>query len=208
MEVSPVEFFEGELSMNQISRKWMADEVEFLKQNYLTMSDKEIGNVLSRTRAAIERKRAKLKLEKNEKLTIDAVDIKEILTSKLTYQEIAEKGITRINSKGTSLEQKLETILKDLGVNYKKQVILGSEFNFKADFVIGKVVLEAHGDYWHGNPILFPIPNEMQKLSIEKDQLKKRYFEELGYKVYEIWELDVNTNFPDVKRKIARLLGN
>ena len=72
-------------------------------------------------------------------------------------------GISRMNSKDTSLEQKIETILKDLGIKYKKQVILGSEFNFKADFVIEKIVIEAQGDYWHGNPILGPIPNEMQK---------------------------------------------
>ena len=43
---------------------------------------------------------------------------------------------------------------------------------------------------------------------IIKDQLKKRYFEELGYKVYEIWEYDVKADFPKVKRNIARLLGN
>lgn len=361
--------------MNQISRKWTDDEVDFLINNYLTMTDQELGKCLSRTKDAIERKRAQLKLKKNEKLHLDHLIIKEILSSKLTYQEIAEKyqitseqargifrkynskdyvaktklwsaeeedfliknykfkgdetianildrspssilkkrlklglnrkdfhilenppdkhwtedeseflirnideltyeeislklnrsvraimirasrlglitngskwskkeddvlreyskktieeiafmldrspkaikhrmnklGISRMNSKDTSLEQKIETILSDLGISYKKQVVLGSEFNFKADFVTGKIVFEAQGDYWHGNPILYPVPNEMQKLAIEKDLLKKRYFEELGYKVYEIWEHDVKIDFLNVKRKIARLLGN
>lgn len=169
------------------------------------MTDQEIGDYLSRTKEAIERKRANLKLKKNKRLTLDPIKIKEILSSKLTYHEIAEK---RKNTKDTSLEQKIEGILKNLGTKYKKQIILGSEFNFKADFVIGKIVIEANGDYWHGNPFLYPTPNEMQKLAIEKDQIKKRYFEELGYKVYEIWEFDVKTDFPQVKRKIARLLGN
>jgi G:T-mismatch repair DNA endonuclease (very short patch repair protein) len=361
--------------MNRISKKWNADEIKFLISNYLTMTDQEIGDYLSRTKDAIERKRARLKLKKNDKLSLDPLKINEILSSKLTYQEIADKyhityeqsrnifrkydskgyiaktklwsieeedylinnyktigdqtiaivigrtpsavlkkrvklglhrndfhivenppimhwteeeteflvsnidvltyeeisiklkrsikaimirasrlglftkgskwsqkedevlrqysrktieeiafmlerspkaikhrlnklGITRMNSKDTSLEQKIETILKDLEINYMKQVILGSEFNFKADFVIGKIVIEAQGDFWHGNPILYPIPNQMQKFAIEKDLLKKNYFEELGYKVYEIWEYDVNSDFLNVKRKIARLLGN
>ncbi len=68
--------------------------------------------------------------------------------------------------------------------------------------------MEAHGDYWHGNPLLFPNPNQMQLYAIEKDRLKRSYFEELGYKVYEIWEYDVNIDFPRVKKRIARLLGN
>ncbi|MBS4211810.1 hypothetical protein [Neobacillus rhizophilus] len=361
--------------MTHISRKWTDDEIDFLINNFLTMTDQEIGNYLSRTKDAIERKRAKLKLNKNEKLCLDQSTIKEILSSKLTYQEIAERyhitreqarniyrkydpkgyvaktklwsneeevfliknyltmgdesiacilerspssilkkrlklglhrndfhivenppdkywteeeieflvsnidmltyeeisqklkrsvkavmikasklglvtngskwsekedsllmqysrktieeiafildrspkaikhrlnklGIARKSGQDTSLEQKVEKIIKDLGVKYLKQVFLGSDFNFKADFVIGTIVIEANGDYWHGNPILYPIPNEMQKLAIEKDLIKKRYFEELGYKVYEIWEYDVNTDFPKVKRKIARLLGN
>lgn len=361
--------------MTQISKRWTKNELDFLFENYLTMTDQEIGFHLSRTKNAIERKRAQLKLKKNEKLRLDLLEIKEIISSKLTYQEISQKyhitseqarsifrkynpkgyvamtklwttkeeefliknfntcgdetiaialgrtpssvlkkrvklglhrkdfhiienqpdrhwtedeteflvcnideltyeeisfklgrsvkavmirssrlglitngskwshkedevlkqysrktieeiafmldrspkaikhrlnklGITRMQIKDTSLEQKVEIILKDLGKKYKKQVVLGSEFNFKADFVIGKIVLEAQGDYWHGNPILFPNPNEMQKLAIEKDQLKKSYFEELGYKVFEIWEYDVITDFPKVKRNIARLLGN
>lgn len=127
---------------------------------------------------------------------------------KAIKHRLKKLGITRMNTKDTSLEKKIESILKDLRVKYFKQIILGSEFNFKADFVIGKIVIEANGDYWHGNPLLYPIPNEMQKLAIEKDKIKKKYFAELGYRVYEIWEYDVKNDFPNVKRKIARLLGD
>lgn len=356
-------------------RKWTDKEVEFLIKNYLTMTDKELGDSLSRTKDAVERKRSALKLIKNERINLSSTEITEILSSKLSYQEIAEKyhitydqargifrrnnpeayalqtkfwspkeedfliknyktmgdesiakmlgrtassilkkrlklglnrkdfhivenppdkhwtekeieflvcnideltyeeisgnlgrtvksvmikasrmglitngskwsqkedevlsqyskrpiveiafmldrspkaikhrlkkiGVTRLNCKDTSLEQKVETILKDLGIQYKKQIVLGPDFNFKADFVIEKIVIEAQGDYWHGNPILFPTPNEMQKLAIEKDLLKKKYFEELGYKVFEIWEYEIENDFPKVKRRIARLLGN
>ena len=77
--------------MTQISKRWTTNEVDFLTSNYLTMSDQEMGNYLSRTKNAIERKRAKLKLKKNEKLDLNLIIIEEILSSKLTYQEIAEK---------------------------------------------------------------------------------------------------------------------
>lgn len=360
--------------MTQI-RKWTQEEEEFLYENYLTMTDQEIGDILTRTKDAIERKRAHLNLKKRERLNLDLEIIKEILASKLTYLEVAQKygitreqarsifrkyspdsyiaktiqwtpeeeeyliknyttegdktigevlgrsassilkkriqlglfrkdyhivdnppdkhwteeedeylvdsidkltyeeigsklnrtikavmvrasrlglvtngskwseredevllkyskhpieeiafmlerspkaikhrlsklGIERQTHKDTSLEKKIENVLKDLGVKYNKQIVLGPSFNYKADFVIGKIVFEANGDYWHGNPILFPNPNEMQKLAIKKDSIKRAYFEELGYKVYEIWEHDVNTDFPKVKRWIARLLGN
>lgn len=40
-------------------------------------------------------------------------------------------------------------------------------------------------------------------------QIQKNWtFQELGYQVYEIWEHEVNTDFPKIKQKIARLLGN
>ena len=361
--------------MPRFQKNWTKEEIEYLEKNYQVKTDKEIAIHLGRTRDAIERKRSKLGLNKNKKLNLSDHDIEDILLSKLTYQEIAQKyGISREQARSifrkrkskayvasvklwtqeeenylkenyktmgdftiatqlkrtpasilkkrvqlgllrkefhiveqipdrywsdeeveflvgnidfltyhdiadhlgrslhavmvkaskmglitngskwsfkedsillefsnhsieelafllersqkaikhrlnklkirrnkhhnTSLERKIESILEDLKVDYKKQIILGSEFNFKADFVIGKIVIEAHGDYWHGNPLFYPIPNRMQKLAIEKDKIKRNYFQELGYLVYEIWEQEVNSDFPKIKQKLARLLGN
>lgn len=56
--------------MDQISRRWTEDEVNFLSQNYLSMSDQELGDCLKRTKDAIERKRARLKLKKMKSLIL------------------------------------------------------------------------------------------------------------------------------------------
>ncbi|XP_053390294.1 uncharacterized protein LOC128553199 [Mercenaria mercenaria] len=56
-----------------------------------------------------------------------------------------------------------------------------------------KVVLEFHGDFWHGNPKLYSSStvNPVNKLTVELYQntlTKQKYIEEIGYTYVSIWE--------------------
>lgn len=261
------------------NKRWSLEEDRFLLENYNSMSDSKIGEHLNRTTVSVLKRRKRLDLIRESRI-IDNPSEKtwsdeEIMflcsnIDKLSYDEISKKinrsiravmvkasklGIVsdgskwsenedkvllsnlhrtkyelsfllnrtpkaiqhRCNGLGvklgsvrkeTELEIKIENILKDLKVEYNTQVVLGSHFNYRADFVIGDIVIEAHGDYWHGNPVLYSSPNKMQSLMIERDALKKSYFESLGYEVFVVWEMEVNNNYLLVKESIARLLGN
>lgn len=98
----------------------------------------------------------------------------------------------------TSIERKVETKLKDLGVtDFNFSQILNRKYQY--DFRIGKnILLEVHGDYWHGNPKKYgessglkPL-NEQQKNKITQDKIKEQYAKENGWKLFVIWEEEIN----------------
>jgi hypothetical protein len=179
---------------------WADEEINFLIENHTKLTYSEISNVLHRTIRAVMIKSSRLGIigegskwspREDELLyrysSRSLAELAYLLNRSVRAikHRISFLGIDKKVS-STGLELKIEDLIKNLNVGYKTQVILGPDFNFRADFVVDKIVIEAHGDYWHGNPIRYPCPNEMQKLAIEKDQLKKSYFEELGFTVYEI----------------------
>jgi len=203
---------------------WSEEEIEFLVQNIDVLTYCEIAETLNRSLKAVSIKASKLGLCLNGSKWSEKED--RILKNyrKKSKEELSfllnrsPKAIVhranylqiKIGDKKhkTELERKIERMLKELNIDFKTQRVLGREFNYCADFVIDNIVLEAHGDYWHGNPMFYSTPNEMQELAILKDEIKKSYFEDLGYKVYEIWESEVNQNPFKVKEFIARLVRN
>lgn len=120
-----------------------------------------------------------------------------------------EKGEYKINNKFTSIriskaEKEIEKYLTSLHVNFKSQYIFDNS-NFIYDFYLPdhKVVIEYNGDFWHANPKKFKstdvlkFPRKQIKIASEiwaKDFIKKKKAEELGFKVFYIWENDYNKN--------------
>jgi very-short-patch-repair endonuclease len=64
------------------------------------------------------------------------------------------------------------------GLVYKHSSKLGK---FVPDFIVGEVVIEVDGDYWHNLPGMF-----------ERDAMKDAYYQDRGYRVIRIWEHEVN----------------
>jgi len=95
----------------------------------------------------------------------------------------------------TKIEKIIRSKLELLGVNFKYNFILDGRFQY--DFLIyPNIILEVQGDYWHGNPKIYgknkrPL-NERQLFKIKRDKLKKKYSVEKGYKIFYIWESDIN----------------
>lgn len=63
---------------------------------------------------------------------------------------------------------------------------------------------EVQGDYFHCNPYIYEDgpKDEVQIKHIIRDYYKKCYFLSKGYKIIEIWELEINQNLENVKNKI------
>jgi G:T-mismatch repair DNA endonuclease (very short patch repair protein) len=104
-------------------------------------------------------------------------------------------GVSSVNKKPkkTKIEKTTEKKLQELGINFKYNFILENKAQY--DFIINdKILLEVHGDFWHGNPILYERLTERQEYKRQRDIEKKKLAEEYGYKYIVIWESQIKQN--------------
>ena len=89
----------------------------------------------------------------------------------------------------TDIEIILENVLISAGINYSKQI------NIKnisvADFIIGKVLVFADGDYWHN------LPGRAQKDLEQTEKLNS-----IGYTVLRFKGSDILNNLENVRKKL------
>lgn len=90
--------------------------------------------------------------------------------------------------KPTKLEQRLFQILDRLAVSYEPFAILKDKFI--VDCRIGRLIIEADGDYWHGHPRFAPL-SERQLKQQKRDDSRNKYLTACGYEVIRIWESDL-----------------
>lgn len=116
--------------------------------------------------------------------------------SKLTEDERRElTAVGRFNINYRSkLELRIQEILNRLDIEYTANKFL---YRYSWDFVFkNKVILEVQGDFWHANPLIY---NEDDILLGEKtaadvwkkDLTKKNKVEKHGYKLYYLWESEI-----------------
>lgn len=73
----------------------------------------------------------------------------------------------------------------------------------KPDFILGNIILEVYGCYWHGCPRCYPRPlNAKMAEKIEKDRARTRAAHDLGYRLEVFWECDL---YKDPDGCLARL---
>lgn len=106
----------------------------------------------------------------------------------------------------TSIEKIIEDFLKYNTINFKYNFILNNKYQF--DFFIKDInlIIEAHGDYWHANPLYYSITdekkkklNETQLYKINLDEVKSEYAKKNGYSILCIWETDIkNGNYKKI----------
>ena len=104
-------------------------------------------------------------------------------------------GIKSVNSrpKKTKIEKATEQKLQELGVNFKYNFILQNKAQY--DFLINDyIVLEVHGDFWHGNPEVYRTLTERQEYKKQRDIEKQKLAENNGYKYLVIWESQIKEN--------------
>lgn len=105
------------------------------------------------------------------------------------------------NFKKTSIEKKVENWLLENEIEYAFQYSIGG---FIADFACEKykILIECQGDFFHCNPSIdkYSIPRyDVQKRNVFRDSIKKQVYKDLGWKLIELWESDINSgNFKDI----------
>ncbi|MFD1777971.1 hypothetical protein ACFSFW_04765 [Fredinandcohnia salidurans] len=200
-------------------RPWTEEETNFLIENHLNMTQKEISEFLGRPVSSIIKKKSYIGLKKYErkkdwsrqdidflKENYKSGSIIEMMdqlgrTFKAIHTKANELNLSRDTS--TYIEREVESILSNLKIPYESQVNIRG---FVADFQLrNNKIIEVHGDYWHCNPKVYKEPkNETQRRKIKQDRMKRACFNELGYTVLYIWELDINNNYDQVIKIIKQ----
>ena len=205
---------------NKPARYWTDSEITFLVDNKEELTFDAIASELDRSLKGVMLKAHRLGLiqsnhwskkedEVLRKYYNSSLDQLAFLLdrSKKAIKHRARYLNIKLGSESkTSIEVTIENILLDAGVSYTYNTRIGSAFQFKADFVFGKTVIEVHGDYWHANPLTYTILNTMQEYAVEKDAVKKEYFESLGYTVHVIWECEILEDIDKIKKFINNLI--
>jgi very-short-patch-repair endonuclease len=106
-------------------------------------------------------------------------------------------------------EKIVKKILEELKIDYTFQKRIDYDKNkfYITDFIINNtnIILEAQGDYWHGNPKIYPNPSNTQLEKITGDRNRKNILENLGYEVIYLWEYDLIHNYQQCKNIIKAL---
>lgn len=130
-------------------------------------------------------------------------------------REVVSYNMSRIRSKNTQLERKLEEILKKTGLHYQKYYnIVG-----KPDFALPefKIALFADSHFWHGyrwNETKKTIKtnkdfwiNKIER-NIERDREVNDALKKLGWKVIRFWEHQIVNNAEGCFTKIVGAIKN
>ena len=85
--------------------------------------------------------------------------------------------------------------MNELKITYTSNKYIG-KYNYDILFE-NKRILEIQGDFWHGNPnkykendILFG--SKTAKMIWDKDLKKKNFVEKRGFKIFYLWETNIN----------------
>jgi very-short-patch-repair endonuclease len=117
----------------------------------------------------------------------------------------SKKGKTK---QGTTIEQKVATILESMQVPYEQQVTIDK---YTVDFLVDKkYIVECYGDFWHCNPHQYTSSyfNRGKKKTAEeiwqRDTQRKEQFEKMGYKFLCLWETEIKNSPKIVRSKLKK----
>lgn len=112
-------------------------------------------------------------------------DKKEKIRELLVKQAHAQQEL-----RWTEPERRIAKWLSGLGVSYQHNALLYNKFF--VDFLLSNnCVIEAFGDYWHGNFSVFPNLNDTQLKQQARDKSRKAYLTKCGHRVIILWEKDI-----------------
>lgn len=111
----------------------------------------------------------------------------------------------------TSIEIRIQGFLQQLGVeHFTHWAVNEIEHAYQCDVFIPvqnkiprKTVIECDGDYWHGNPLLFPEEKltERQHAQKERDTKRTQELTEKDFRVLRLWENNIERmNLEDFKQ--------
>ena len=125
------------------------------------------------------------------------IEAKNVLRQK-TLLQIASGRMPKAN---TSIEITMSRILVEMQIGFIYQHPFGY---WVFDFYLPKekFFIECDGDYWHGNPALFPVQNATQRNNIGRGKQKESYARKHGYKLLRLWESEIKGDTDSLKMRI------
>lgn len=187
-------------------------------------------NCLSKNTPSYSKRNNSVKLKYGVKNVFQLEEVKKkskkTLNEKYGVNNPCELPYYRKNSgRRSKLQIKIEKYLKSINVDFEIEVgkifskhnpYFDKIYSPIVDILIGKkkIILEINGNVWHANPDIYK-DNDLIKtwngllpaFQIRKRDLeRKNQIESFGYKVFEIWEKDIRSNFEKVKEKINEIL--
>jgi len=77
---------------------------------------------------------------------------------------------------------------------------------FFVDFLLSEgTVIEVFGDYWHGNPEVFPVLTTTQRRQRLKDKSRVAYLRKCGHRVIVLWERALNKSRGIVGEQVVKM---
>ena len=139
--------------------------------------------------AKVDYIRKKLSLAQKENYRLKTIEEKRLITAKARSVLTSNGGISL-------LEKRVWNIIDAWNMKYRHNKFL---FGYSWDLIFDdeKVLIEVQGDFYHANPKKYKENDELfigkiAKDIWKKDEEKKAIAEENGYKVYYLWEHDLN----------------
>ncbi len=110
----------------------------------------------------------------------------------------------------TSIEKIIEILLIENGIAYLKQFkIFYTNNKYKMyDFYIpqSKILIEADGDYWHGNPSRYTTLSVVQQNRVYLDRSQDAYLKTCGFYEIRFWENEIWNKYAHCAKRLQDLL--
>lgn len=123
-------------------------------------------------------------------------------------RQVAIKRVASQKKSKTDIEIILSNILDELEIEHVSQKPIKGKFVVDEFLPKYNAIIEANGDYWHGNPSKFPNPNKLQSRNMSKDNGKFIYLHRCGYIVMYLWENELKKHKEFCRRRILDFLKN
>jgi G:T-mismatch repair DNA endonuclease (very short patch repair protein) len=122
---------------------------------------------------------------------------------------IAAGQVHNRRSSKTRIERVVRGMLEEAAVDYRQNAQIG---RYNVDFLCGRTIIECFGDFWHCNPELWPpdaVNRSLRMTAMEKwerDAGRRARLEAQGFRFQVFWELEINKDPAEVRRRIHRLI--
>jgi very-short-patch-repair endonuclease len=127
--------------------------------------------------------------------------------ARLKKKKTLESQAKKMSNKMTAPEKVFAEMMKELGVEFETQKILGKKIY---DFYIPSknMMVEVDGDYYHANPLIYESKdlNKMQIRNVRNDKFKDVLAKGNGYTIERVWEYDLNNDYKEQKKRFKKLL--
>jgi G:T-mismatch repair DNA endonuclease (very short patch repair protein) len=123
---------------------------------------------------------------------------------------IAAGQLHNKKNRKTRIETLVASMLDRMGVEYRQNAQIG---RYNVDFIIGSVIIECLGDFWHCNPLLWPPEKYNRSLHLTaeekwaRDAQRRCALEQQGYHFAAFWESQIRDEPGWVEQAIRELLG-